>query len=108
MNEIITFPLERIIKTNDKILTMVCVPLVSSAKDLAMIFKKRLNNYFPEVFYVSWDKEDNSSYISYEQLEEYTNRYNSCLFITNNVNDFYPYMDNLVKNNNNGNFFFNL
>ena len=105
MNENLTFPLEIVIKDDNKVLYTICVPIVSSKKDLAMVIKKRLNEYFPEVFYVSWEKEDNSSYITYEQLNDYAEKYTSCLFIANVIDEFNPYINELVKNNKTGNYF---
>lgn len=105
MNEVLTFPFEKVIKESPTSLTSICVPLVTSDRDLAMIIKKRLSNYFSEVFYVSWNKEDNSTYITYDQLEDFTNKYMGCLFITNNINDFGPYLEKLVNNNPNNNYF---
>jgi len=105
MNEVLTFPLVDFIKEDKTSLTFICVPLVSSDEDLAMVIKKRLNDYFSEVFYVSWKTEDNSNYITYDKLEEYTRKYVGCLFITSNVNDFAPYMESVIINSPNTNYF---
>ena len=104
MNEVLTYPLEQIIKKKSDDLLIVCTPLVSSEKDIAMVIKKRQEKFFPEVFYVSYTREDNSTYITYDKLKDYNDKYTNCLFVCSNLKDLFPYIDLIKDNQNNNNF----
>ena len=69
-----------------------------------MVIKKRQEKFFPEVFYVSYTKEDNSTYITYDNLIDYNDKYTNCLFICSNLKDLFPYI-NLIEDKQGNNYF---
>jgi len=81
---------------NDRIHNII-TPIMMNSYKLANIFKRRLKSEFPEVFLVSWKKEMNSSHISYDQIVEYNTKYNNCLFIFDNIDDFKPYKKQIIN-----------